>query len=112
MEVMANENPEIFYKVLPYAYVLGVSDVYLKKFADVPLQNPNWVTFSDGMTLWLVMMLLNRNILALSVTLNYTLARQIISSVARIASSVAVSRIGGGGGFSGGGSGGGGGGRF
>ena len=112
MEAMANENPEIFYKVLPYAYVLGVSDVYLKKFADVPLQNPNWVTFSDGMTLWLVMMLLNRNILALSVTLNYTLTRQIISSVARVASSVAVSRIGGGGGFSGGGSGGGGGGRF
>ena len=112
IEMLAGENPEDFYHVLPYAYVLGVSDVYLKKFEDVPIQDPSWMAFSDGMTMWVVMMLLNRNIMALSVTLNYTLATHIISSVAKMATGVAISRIGGGGGFSGGGSGGGGGGRF
>ena len=112
IEMLAGENPEDFYHVLPYAYVLGVSDVYLKKFEDVPIQDPSWMAFSDGTTMWVVMMLLNRNIMALSVTLNYTLATHIISSVAKMATGVAISRIGGGGGFSGGGSGGGGGGRF
>lgn len=112
MEAMANENPEAFYHVLPYAFALGVSDVFLKKFESVPLQDPTWMTFSDGMTLWFVMMLLNRNILALSVSLNYTMAKHIISSVAKLATGAAINRIDGGGGFSGGGSGGGGGGRF
>lgn len=111
-EMLAKENPEIFFHVLPYAYVLGVSDTYLEKFADVPIGDPKWMTMSDGMTVWLVMSILDRNILALSMSLNNTLAKNIVKSFVKNASRSAVSRIGGGGGFSGGGSGGGGGGRF
>ncbi len=112
IEALANEQPEIFFHILPYAYALGVSDTYIKKFADVKVQDPSWAKFSDGMTVMAMMMILNKNILALSLSLNYTIAKNIVGSVARVASKVAVSKISGGGGFSGGGSGGGGGGRF
>ena len=36
------ENPEYFYNILPYAYVLGVSDKWIKKFESISLQAPSW----------------------------------------------------------------------
>ncbi len=113
LEALANENPELFYHVLPYAYVLDVSDVYLKKFSEVPLQNPNWMKFSDGMKIFAILMLLDKNLLALTLVLNTTIVRHFISTTARAVGALGIMHIGGGrGGFSGGGSGGGGGGRF
>ncbi|MBP1532461.1 MAG: DUF2207 domain-containing protein, partial [Alphaproteobacteria bacterium] len=35
LEKMVEKNPEYFYKVLPYAYILGVSDKWIKKLEDV-----------------------------------------------------------------------------
>ena len=43
LEKMVEENPEYFYNILPYAYVLGVSDKWIKQFADITMPQPQWV---------------------------------------------------------------------
>jgi uncharacterized membrane protein len=42
IEELAMNNPTYFYDILPYAYVLGVSDIWIKKFESLTLQPPNW----------------------------------------------------------------------
>jgi len=37
LEAMVKDNPNYFYKILPYAFVLGVSDVWIKQFKDIIL---------------------------------------------------------------------------
>lgn len=42
IKFMLEENPELYYKVLPYAQVLGVTDEWEGKFKDITLQPPSW----------------------------------------------------------------------
>lgn len=42
LEAMVMENPTYFYDILPFTYVLGVSDKWIKKFETISLQAPNW----------------------------------------------------------------------
>lgn len=42
LEVLVMENPTYFYDILPYAYVLGLSDKWIKKFETITLEEPNW----------------------------------------------------------------------
>lgn len=42
LEAMVEENPSYFYKVLPYAYVLGVSKAWIKRFEGIALPPPEW----------------------------------------------------------------------
>lgn len=42
INTLVAEDPEYFYKVLPYAYVLGVSDKWIKKFEDIAMTQPDW----------------------------------------------------------------------
>lgn len=42
LQALVNENPYYFYNILPYAYVLNVSDKWIKKFEDITLIAPNW----------------------------------------------------------------------
>ena len=49
IQFMLQENPELFYDVLPYAQVLGVTDAWEKKFAGILLKPPTWYE-SDGYT--------------------------------------------------------------
>lgn len=42
IEFMLQENPELYYEVLPYAQVLGVTDEWEKKFEKITLQPPTW----------------------------------------------------------------------
>lgn len=42
LEAMVMEEPTYFYNILPYAYVLGVSDKWIKKFESISLQAPSW----------------------------------------------------------------------
>jgi len=44
LEALCEENPSYFYKILPYAYVLGVSNVWIKKFEDIVIEKPVWYT--------------------------------------------------------------------
>lgn len=95
LEELVMKEPEYFYNILPYTYVLGVSNKWMKKFEDIALEAPKWyygyTTFD-----------------------NYAFNRFMNSTYASIsnAMSSSPSDSGSGGGFSGGGSGGGGGGSW
>jgi uncharacterized membrane protein len=107
IKFMLEENPELYYKILPYAQVLGVTDVWEDKFKGLTIEPPSWCVSSDAT--WFDYYLIHRS-----------LNRSMMMSMARAAASAAnsgggryVGRSGGGGsfgGFGGGGFGGGGGG--
>jgi uncharacterized membrane protein YgcG len=42
LQTLVNENPHYFYNVLPYAYVLGITDMWIKNFEGIALQPPQW----------------------------------------------------------------------
>ena len=42
LEAMVMENPTYFYDILPFTYVLDVSDKWIKKFESISLQAPSW----------------------------------------------------------------------
>lgn len=42
LEAMVLENPNYFYDILPFTYVLNVSDKWIKKFEAISLQSPSW----------------------------------------------------------------------
>lgn len=48
LETMLEGNPELYYKVLPYAQVLGVSDIWEKKFSALTVQPPAWAVGYGG----------------------------------------------------------------
>lgn len=110
LEMLVKENPAYFYNVLPYAYVLGVSDTWSKQFEGLAVQPPTWYyggRYDTFTTIYFTSMLMR--------SMNYTRT----SLTARPQSSGGTSWGGGsggggfgGGGFSGGGFGGGGGGRW
>ena len=39
---LVEQDPEYYYKILPYTYVLGVSDKWISKFEAIQLQAPDW----------------------------------------------------------------------
>ena len=97
---MVIENPNYFYDILPYTYVLGVSDKWIKKFETISLQAPSWY---DSPTAF--------NPVSFGSFMNNTMssAQNIMSSKPKSSGSISRSS---GGGRSGGGSGGGGGGSW
>jgi len=42
LEALVLEDATYFYHILPYTYVLGVSDKWIKKFESIALQAPDW----------------------------------------------------------------------
>lgn len=96
LEAMVMENPSYFYDILPYAYVLGVSNKWIKKFESISMKAPTWY---DSPTAF--------DVLSFNYFMNTTM-RSLQSKNTSSSSSVGSS----GGGFSGGGSGGGGGGSW
>ena len=44
LETLVMQKPDYFYHILPYTYVLGVSDKWIKKFENIALQPPDWFT--------------------------------------------------------------------
>jgi len=42
IKFMLEENPQLYYKVLPYAQVLGVTDEWEKKFKGILIEPPTW----------------------------------------------------------------------
>ena len=105
LEALVNENPNYFYDILPYTYVLGISDKWIKQFESIAITPPIWYEGFDTFD----MITINRNIDRMMHT-----ATRTMTSVPHTTSSSGSSggSFGGGfsgGGFSGGGSGGGGG---
>ncbi len=98
LEELVMQNPTYFYNILPFTYVLGVSDKWIKKFETISLQAPDWY---GGST-------------AFNMTSFGSFMSSTMSSASSAMSSSPSSSSGGssGGGSSGGGSGGGGGGSW
>ena len=48
LEMFVEETPDLFYDVLPYAYVLGLSDLWAKKFETIAIQEPTWYQSTSG----------------------------------------------------------------
>ena len=101
LEAMVMQNPTYFYDILPYTYVLGVSDKWIKKFETISLQAPSWYDSPSSF-----------NIMTFGTFMNSTMASA-QKSMSQSSSSSGSSGGGfSGGGSSGGGSGGGGGGSW
>lgn len=45
------KNPNYFYDILPYAYVLGISDIWINKFEDIILKPTYWYESKEGFNL-------------------------------------------------------------
>ena len=110
LNMLVEEDPEYFYNVLPYAYVMGLSDKWAKKFEKIRVNQPDWYygynTTSIYSMLWYSQMF---NSCAKS------MESSVINSIVASAADSGGGSIGGGfggGGFSGGGFGGGGGGSW
>lgn len=102
---LVEETPYLFYDILPYAYVLGISDVWIKRFEGITLMQPDWyVSTSPNLTTYLMLNNLNRSMNRMNTS--------ITSMPASTSSGGGSFGGGGGGGFSGGGFGGGGGGSW
>ena len=96
LETLVMENPQYFYDILPYTYVLGVSDKWMKKFESITVEPPTWYVGYHYSAFDMMMF---------HHFMNTTMTTATSSMTSRPSS-------GGGGGFSGGGSGGGGGGSW
>ncbi len=104
IKFMLETEPELFYKVLPYAQVLGVTNEWEKKFEKLTMEPPSWYEGGD-LSLFDYMII------------NHCITRTMIQAMATAATNAMggghIGRSGGGGsfgGFGGGGFGGGGGG--
>lgn len=42
LKLLVDENPEYFYDIMPYAYVMGLSDKWAKNFENIPTNPPDW----------------------------------------------------------------------
>lgn len=111
IKMFANENPNYYFDVLPYAYVFGLSDVWIEKFKSIEVEMPEWV-YSDSDVLFDMLMFntMFRNVnMGISKSINKGMINMISNSTFKSGGSGGHSGGGfSGGGFSGGGSGGGG----
>ena len=110
LNMLVEEDPEYFYNIMPYAYVMGLSDKWAKKFEKIRVNQPDWYhgynSTSVYSMLWYSQMF---NSCAKS------MESSVINSIVASAADSGGGSIGGGfggGGFSGGGFGGGGGGSW
>lgn len=108
LKMLAEENPELFFDVLPYAYVLGISNVWIEKFKTIDVQSPDWYVSNNN----IVDVYITARILSSMNSMNSVVIHSIAQTTAKTASKIGKIFGGKGGGFSGGGFGGGGGGRW
>ena len=52
LELMFKDNPEMYYEILPYAQVLGVTDIWEDKFKDLTVAPPQWATGYNSPTVF------------------------------------------------------------
>ncbi len=101
LEALVHDDPKYFYHILPFAYVLGVSNKWVKKFEGIAVEPPEWYTSAGVFTVAAMWYTMNQTIRSAS--------SEMTSSPIEVSSG---GGSGGGGGVSGGGSGGGGGGSW
>ena len=47
LKMMIESDPDFYYRTLSYAVVLGLESTWAKKFKDIPLRQPEWITGTD-----------------------------------------------------------------
>ncbi|MBC5649319.1 DUF2207 domain-containing protein [Christensenella tenuis] len=97
LKMLVEGDPKYFYSILPYAYVLGVTDKWAKQFESIAVEPPSWYYGYNGSvftTIWFASMLSN--------SLYYT-QQNMMATKSSGGSGFGGGGIGGGGGFSGGG---------
>lgn len=97
LKMLVEGDPKYFYNILPYAYVLGVTDKWAKQFESIAVEPPSWYYGYDGSvftTIWFASMISN--------SLHYTQQNMMVTKSSG-GSGFGGGGIGGGGGFSGGG---------
>lgn len=104
LETLVADDPSYFYHILPYAYVLNVTDTWSKKFESIAIGAPSWYVGPTPMNHVIFMSHFNRSL--------NTLASTMTTPPPSKGGKGGGSFGGGGGGFSGGGFGGGGGGGW
>ncbi len=52
LEKLVDKNPEYFYNILPYTYVLGVSSKWIDKFESINMKAPDWYLLYDDFTFY------------------------------------------------------------
>ncbi len=45
---LVEEDPQYFYHIMPYAYVFGLSNKWIKNFEDIPVVTPDWYRGARG----------------------------------------------------------------
>src|SRR5690554_2414526 len=103
LEALVDEDPEYFYHILPYAYVLNVTDKWSKKFESIAIEPPSWYVGPTPMNSVIFMSHFNRSMGTLASSM---------SAPPPSKGGSGGGGFGGGGGLSGGGFGGGGGGGW
>lgn len=103
LETLQNDDPEYFYKILPYAMVFGLSSKWAKLFKDIEVKQPDWYHT--------VTPLYGYDLTSHMADSLFSSSKSAINVVSHDSSS-SGGGFGGGGGFSGGGGGGGGGGSW
>lgn len=103
LEAMVEEDPAVFYHILPYAFVLGVTEKWAKQFDSIALPPPAWFDDETGSLFGTIYFctLLNRNMAVYQ--------ERMVSMPQSNPSGPSGGSFSGGGGFTGGGMGGGGG---
>ena len=95
LQQLVENDPEYFYNVLPAAYILGVSDKWIKQFESITSLNPEWYSGTR-----------------ISTARFSDFTNSFHSASVPSTANGGISRSSGGGGFAGGGGGGGGGGSW
>ena len=45
---LVSQDPEYYYKILPYTYVLDITDVWVKQFESIAMESPYWYRANHG----------------------------------------------------------------
>lgn len=104
LEALQNDDPEYFYKILPYAMVFGLSNKWANLFKEIDVKQPNWYRTATPIYGNAFLSHMSSNL--------FSSAKSAVNIVSHDSSSGGGFSGGGGGGFSGGGGGGGGGGSW
>ncbi len=62
LKLLAEQDPQYFYNVLPYAYVLGVSSKWIARFDEIAEAPPAWLEGSDALNGVAVMDTIDRSV--------------------------------------------------
>ena len=61
LAMLVEDDPTYFYSILPYAYALGLSDIWAEHFRGLTLEPPTWYYGPDGWTTRYMLSRLDRN---------------------------------------------------